>query len=135
MIELDALQRPARGDELVASDRRLDRHPFYVDAVEDLLRKVVRRRVRPRQPESVDSRLDGADLAVQQHLAMGGEPRHIEQAHRQEDEADRYRKDARREAEALPRQLQRQARRACAPSQRFGERGWFGAAFGSSRKV
>ena len=91
------------------------------------------RRGRPGQPESLDRRLRGADLAVQPHLAMGGEPGHIEQAHRQQDEADRDRKDARREAEAV--QRRREPRRACLPGERFGERGRFGAAFASGRKV
>ena len=133
MIDSTLVRRPARGDELAASRRRLDRNPLHVDAVKDLLRQVLGRRGRSGQPESLDSRLDGADLAVQQHLAMGGEPGHIEQAHRQEDEPDRNRKDARREAEAV--QWQRKSRRACLPCKRACERGRVGAAFASGRKV
>ncbi len=132
---LDALQWPARGNELAASRRRLDRHPLHVDAVQDLLRQVVGRRGRSGHPESVDSRLNGADLAVQQHLAMGREPGHIEQAHREEDEADRNREDARREAEAVERR--RQSRRACLLRKRVWERERerVGAAFASGRNV
>ena len=101
--QLDALQWPARGNEFVASRRRFDRHPLHVDAVQDLSRQVLGRRGRRGHPESVDRRLNGADLAVQQHLAMGREPGDIEEAHREEDEADRNRQDARREAEAVNR--------------------------------
>ena len=60
--------------------------------------------VRPAQPESLDSRLGGADLVVQPHLAMGNEPSYIEKAHRKKDEPDCNRKDARRETEAAPRE-------------------------------
>ena len=57
---------------------------------------------------------------------MGGEPGHIEQAHRQQNKSDRNRKNARREAKAL--EWQRRPQRACAPGQRFRERRCFSAA-------
>ena len=57
---------------------------------------------------------------------MGGEAGHIEEAHRQEDEADRDRKDARREAEAAQGSVSPGAL-ACL-RKRVGERGRLGAA-------
>ena len=66
--------------------------------------------VGPAIPKAVDRRLHGADLAVQQHLAMGREPGHIEQAHREEDEKDRNRQDAPREADTVDRRRQSRTR-------------------------
>ena len=66
---------------------------------------------------------------------MGREPGDIEEAHREEDEADRHRKNAGREAEAVERR--RQSRRACLLRNRVWERERerVGAAFASGRKV
>ena len=132
---LDARRRAASDDEFAASRRRLDRHPLHVDAVQDPLRQVLGRRSRSGHPERVDSRLNGADLAVQQHFAVGREPGDIEKAHREQDEADRNRKNARREAEAVERR--RESRRACLLRNRAWERERerVGAAFASGRKV
>ena len=64
---------------------------------------------------------------------MGGEAGHIEEAHRQEDEPDRDRKDAHGEAKAV--QRQRESRRGCVLLRRFARRGRFSAAVASNCEV
>ena len=117
---LGADRRTARENELPAPRGGIDREPLHIDAMEDLLRQLRGRRVWAGEPESLDGRLRGADLSAKPHLAMGGEARHIEEAHRQEDEPDCDRKDARGQAKAA--QRQRESRRGCVLLQRFAGR-------------
>ena len=131
VIELGADRRTAGENELPASRGRFDREPLHVDAMEDLLRQILRRGRWTGEPESLDSRLRGADLSVQPHFAMGGEARHIEEAHRQEDEPDCDRKDARGEAKAV----QHESGGACVSLQRLARRGRFSAALALNCEV
>ena len=133
MIELGADRRTAGENELPAPRRRFEREPLHVDAMEDLLRQLLGGRVWVGEPESLDSRLRGADLSVQPHFAMGGEARHIEEAHRQEDEPDCDRKDARGETKAVQRQPE--PGRGCVSLQRFAMRGRFSAALALNCEV
>ncbi len=116
---LGASRRSASDDKLATSRGCLHRKPLHIDAVKDFLGQLLRRRRWAGETESLDRRLGAADLVVKPHLAMGGEPRHVEHAHREEHKSDCNREHPRREAETVQRQRKSwRARAACEHFQR-----------------